>query len=191
MLASAVSDLGLLQQVAAAPPTVLFWGRESPGTSSKEVGDALAGISERLGEQKNHRTEPDVILDFGRAGVVFFEAKLGSSNDSKDNAQHHWDKYVLGTPAFRDAEMAIGTRLYQLARNWRFAYELADDRPFCLANLVVSKQGEALEPFARSLATTDERQFREITWAELVAAGGSTPPWLLEYLQGPGISLSS
>jgi hypothetical protein len=122
--------LGLVPQ-APATPALLLWGVPVPygGASASVIQERFKAVSDSLGERLDSRSEPDVILDFRDAGVVLIEVKLRSCNDRLNARSPKWDRYLDGTDAFVDRAKARGSGLYELARNWRIAFDLANGRP--------------------------------------------------------------
>lgn len=116
-------------------PAVLLWGvpirSSSRGTALRK---RLLWISNALGELPERRTEPDVVLDYAAKGVVFLEVKLSSGND-KSSDLTRMDRYLCHTNAFGSTDLIKRSGLYQLTRNWRFAWDLAEQRRLRLVNL--------------------------------------------------------
>jgi hypothetical protein len=62
---------------------------------------AETGFCNRIGEVPTRRSEPDVIADFGAAGLGVFEVKYGAGNDKQSFSAKH-DKGLVATDAFAD-----------------------------------------------------------------------------------------
>jgi hypothetical protein len=172
---------------------VLLWGVPiTPAERGATVQQALLRISSVLGENPVSRSEPDVILDLGDAGVIVIEVKFGSANDRRTDA--NWGLYLTGMGAFSDPEKAQGSGLYELVRNWRIAHDLADGRPFTVVNLAPSSTlaaTDGMDHFASSLRASPTAQFLPLTWDSFLTAvetvSGGLPPWLGTYLQSRGL----
>jgi hypothetical protein len=149
-------------------------------------------VSKNLGESQNSRSEPDVILDFKSAGLVIIEVKHGSRNEWEKANHKGWQSYLRDTQAFANPEGVRQVGLYELTRNWRIGWDLADGRPFRLVNLGPPRLfampfSAVLRRFENCLNTTDDHKFVLATWCDLVAAITSPPPWLQKYLKGRGV----
>jgi hypothetical protein len=170
----------------SAEPTLLLWGVPVPNTPAGAAVQArLVEVLDALNENHDRRSEPDVILDCGAAGVVFTEIKLRSRNDSKPH-YGGWDKYLNATDAFTDGGQAKGSALYELARNWRIAWDLAGHRPMALINLgppelFIGNCAAPLSTFAGSLSRSPTRLFLTTTWQSLLGRLPDHPEWLQRY----------
>jgi hypothetical protein len=184
--------LGCLAVNAVHEPKVLLWGVplpiDDPDTGS--IRSRLIEISKSLRENPQSRTEPDVILDFRAAGVIFVEVKHRSRNDLMPANYHGWSRYLQSAPAFRDPDGVRQTGLYELARNWRFAWELAENRPFTLVNLGPTKllEGPELDAFANCLSAESNGQFKKIPWFRLREVMAPEPDWLSKFLKLRAVS---
>jgi hypothetical protein len=121
----------------------------------------MISVSDRLGEVCDRRSEPDLVLDYGNHGLIVIEAKLQPKNDMTDSSDK-FDRYVEYTSAFRDASEVKETKLYQLARNWRLTWDLAEGRPLRLVNLAPEKlfrQNRSLDRFENSLVQSEKALF--------------------------------
>ena len=154
------------------PPRLLLWGvpldtGDEPGWRLRQQ---LEQVSDALGEDPRRRTEPDVVIDAGAAGIAIIEVKYMSSNDVKA-PNSRFDRY-LDTSCFSDPDAAKATGLYELIRNWRFGCEIAQGRRFVLVNLVrhrdLLREKRRLSDFPSHLATNDRRQFALIEWERLL-----------------------
>lgn len=156
-------------------PALLLWGVPVPNDDpvGTNIRDRLIEVSDWIGEDPYYRSEPDVILDFGQAGVVFIEVKCSSANEEKAATYVGWDKYLKSTQSFVDARRVRGTGLYELARNWRIGWDLADGRDLTLVNLgpadlFAGQKGANLAEFRECLNGADGQRFETLTWAELL-----------------------
>ena len=190
------SVLGL--QVSEAP-TMLLWGAPVPATlTGQKLQQAVEQVSDALGEHPDSRTEPDVVLDFGEAGLVIVEVKYKSGNDVSDRADK-FARYVNEPGAFPDSASATTSQLYELVRNWRFAADLANGRPFALVNLAPAKtlaKTPGMPEFLRGIAPSSGRTFVPLSWADVLATARQTcsvghtphrtqglPQWFEAYLK--------
>jgi hypothetical protein len=173
-------------------PVLLLWGCPVPRSSSAGslVRGRLVGILRDLSEDPRSHSEPDVIVDFGKEGVVVVEAKCRSSNDRKVATYSGWDRGYLGSPAFTKPEAIRQSGLYELARNWRIAWDLSEpDRPAILINLGPKRlfaNGD-LVGFASSLSGARESRFISATWTALFGEL-VMPDWLRSRLPSRAIS---
>jgi hypothetical protein len=178
-------------------PTMLLWGVPIPrnATPGAELQAKLIRVlGDDLGERPAYYTEPDVILDFDHL-IVFIEAKLTSNNDQKKHDYGGWKKYVSAS-AFRNPDLAIQSKLYQLARNWRIARELADGRSFQVVNLApafpelapASRKEKhcSLAKFRASVDVTRKQRLTLMTWKQ-VCEPIRNNDWLEKYGQKRGL----
>jgi hypothetical protein len=179
-LALVFRALGVVQ-CQTGEPTVLYWGTPSRHSQAgDELRSRLIAICNELGENPLSRSEPDIILDFGDAGVVVIEVKYRSPNDRRP-FDARYTKYVWNTTAFSDAEAVGRSGLCELARNWRIGVDLAAGRPFILMNLVKRVEGaEQMAQFCSGLSTV-KGSFRTILWKKLISVFAQ-PEWLQRYL---------
>ena len=168
-------------------PAMLLWGAPVPASDGRAqlLRQRLLSVSDDLKERAQSRSEPDVVLDFGDEGLILIEVKCNSGNDVKKPDYAGWPLYLERTEAFADWKGARGTGLYELARNWRIAWELAGDRPMWLVNLGPGElfegtKAEALQAFKQCLKTSDKRRFLWRTWRKFLP---DVPQWLSEYLE--------
>ena len=178
-------------------PSVLLWGVPVPAGSASDTRGRIIAALDALGETPASRTEPDVCLDFGDAGVVLIEVKHRAGNDVQ-RAEHacKFDRYVSDTEAFADPRGAVSSGHYELTRNWRLGHDLAGARSFRLVNLGPTalfrgKAGQMLGSFEASLARSEHRAFVRLTWPDFLsntqAATGPLPSWLAGWLSNRGI----
>jgi hypothetical protein len=159
----------MISSPAGAEPAMLLWGAPVPDHDPRAVTlcRSLAEVSAVIGEEESRRTEPDVALDLGDDGVVLVEVKHRSGNEVNDGGR--WDRYLCDA-CFGDPRLARQTGLYELARNWRVAYDLSAGRPFTLVNLGPDRLFAAheLDTFRRSLGATGRGRFLTLSWQRLV-----------------------
>jgi hypothetical protein len=176
---------GVASQQQLPAPTILLWGVPISGRDGAELRGAVVSASNALGEVPASRTEPDVIIDFGAAALVVVEVKYRSGNDEQDDKP--WRRYVADPTAFADQEGVQASGRYELARNWRLGCDLARGRPLTLVNLVARRERGAklarTDAFAASLSVGPRRQFRRLTFAELLSqASPAWPDWFRSYV---------
>ncbi|MGO9577730.1 MAG: hypothetical protein ACLPTQ_25750 [Terriglobales bacterium] len=174
-------------------PVLLVWGVSVPNdcTAGQALRDRVINVLNGLGEEQDYRTEPDVVLDFGSAGIVIIEAKLFSLNESQSESYGGWSKYLIHS-AFRDPECAHATGLYQLVRNWRLGTELAGERPFTLFNLAPEFAGNERTGLARlrlAFRTSPQRRFVLRRWSGLLS-GFVIPDWFSEYARQRSVPIA-
>jgi len=186
-LCRAPANLGLAI-MANDEPTMLLWGSPVPwdDVPGGQIRSKLGSISDKLTEKAAQRSEPDVILDFGVAGVVVIEVKHRSPNDQQNADYANWARYINEPKAFQSGDEARRSGLYELARNWRFAFELADGRPFAVVNLgpewlFTGEHGRRLDAFVKTLRQSKHNRFVTATWQKFLV-GFEILPWLKSYL---------
>jgi hypothetical protein len=193
-LAKTLGQLGMGPGPTVDEPRLLLWGVPVPGDDPQgaAIRDQLIRVLDRIGERPRFRSEPDVILDFDQAGLVFIEVKHESANDTKPETYAGWDTYLRDTPAFLDPRRVRGTGLYELARNWRIGWDLAGGRPFTLINLgpaalFAGKNGALLGQFRSCLATANDRRFETRMWTDLLGTIDNGPDWFWTYVRERGL----
>ncbi len=167
-------------------PALLLWGVPIPfgDPAASHARERVEAMCDSLGEPPISRSEPDVILDFGDAGVAFVEVKLWSRNDSLDKVSPKWDRYLEGSDAFADRDEVKCSGLYELSRNWRIAFDFANGRPATLINLgpeSLSKETR-VRRFRDSLTIRPKCDFLTISWREFLASIPEKPEWLISYI---------
>ena len=176
-------------------PSCYLWAvnLERPESSPDELQKSLIGICDALKEHKRSRSEPDVILLFGRRALVFVEVKyLRGGNMPRRTADEKYGRYVDCTAGFRDPAMATRSKCYELVRNWRIGSELQEclgAEHFVLVNLIPERlrrsrvDTAAVHRFADSL-NQERRSFLQLTWTELLTAIPKPwEPWFAAYVQ--------
>ena len=113
---------------------VLLWGAPIT-TINHDARASFIKASTIVGEKANYRTEPDVIMDYGKYGLIFIECKYLSPNSIKPPMFKGWDKYD-SPQYFKNFANVRQGGLYQLTRMWRMGNEMAENRPFTLINIV-------------------------------------------------------
>ena len=170
-------------------PTVLLWGVPVPGSDRRgiDINKNLVMILDQIGEDSQKFSEPDVILDFGDIGVVLIEVKYRSPNDTLNGKSSKWDKYLYNSSAFADINGVKKTGYYELARNWRIAWELAGDRSMALINLgpesiFKNNDGKIIE-FSQRLKQNNRHKFIDMTWTRFFEGVSDHPQWFDRYLK--------
>jgi hypothetical protein len=175
-------------------PELLLWGVPvPPNVAGVDLRTRLIAVLTKI--EGTPRSEPDVVLDFGEAGLVIIEVKLYSPNDELKPAKAaQFDKYLANTSAFAQEPGVKGTGMYELARNWRIGWDLAGVRPFRLVNLgpeQLFKESKQLDSFEKALAISEARSFQRLTWTLLlqsvVSDLGRLPDWLMQWLAERGL----
>jgi len=179
-----------------SPPALILWGVPVPSTDSraKDVAEKLESVLDLLGEKKQGRSEPDVLLDFGDMGLVIIEVKYTSGNDCIAPSSPKFDRYLDKKRAFKDIAKIRNSGLYELTRNWRIGWELAGKRPFTLINLgqpKLIKHGKPmthLQNFKRGINLQKNRDFVGKLWFDFLSSPFiSRPKWFEEYLVMRGL----
>jgi hypothetical protein len=185
-------DLGIdWAMEAPTEPTMLMWGATVPpacGDAEAWIGH-LKDVVDEISESRRHRFEPDVILDFAPLGLVIFECRLGSAEKS-DPHHRNWKKCLSKSAAFADPEETQRSGLYDLARNWRVTWQLAErlNRPriavVSLRPFIRYRPADvvSLERFERSLRRDSTYTFRCAAWSELLRQTDEKPEWFTRFL---------
>ena len=175
---------------AIVEPTLLLWGVPVPNDDpvGKNTRCQLENLLDAIGEDPKRRSEPDVILDFGVSGLVLIEVKVNSLNETKKEDYAGWVKYLASTEAFLDPEKAKRSGFYELARNWRIAWGMANDRPMALINLgpmnlFYDDRKASMQHYCESLRQDPKRRFVKVTWQEFLDAIPKKPEWFSQYIQ--------
>jgi hypothetical protein len=192
-LRATLHSAGIIQSSRGDEPALLLWGAPVPDDDARAVALSmkLEDVSIVITEDSRRRTEPDVVLDFGAEGIVLVEVKHRSGNHV--SARGHWDRY-LNAACFNDLRRAEQCGLYELVRNWRFAHDIAADRPFALVNLGPERlfRSPALDAFGQSLAAAGRGRFVKLAWNRLVSAPCvRNDEMLCRFLEERGVLASS
>jgi hypothetical protein len=172
-----LARLGLLP--TSREPLLILWGSQvgQPSSLRSAIPPALGEISRDLAEEASRRTQPDVVLDYGRDGIAIIEVKHRSGNEEKDGSHAGWDRYVgtAADDAFHDPVSTRELGLYELTRNWRLGCELRQrfERPVVVANLgpaslFQGRAGRLLEAFEAGLRQDAMQRFRRLPWPDLL-----------------------
>ncbi len=176
-------NLGL---VPGTKPKVLLWGAPlGNDLTARPLSQGLQKVSTRLGERPSFRSEPDIILDFGDAGLAVIEVKVNSGNISKTK-RRKFGRYVR-SEAFADPKGTIDGGGYQLARNWRIGWKLAAGRPFRLVNLSKTRECQR-QKFEDCLAQTPSARFQHLRWQDFFRIAKNPnqwPEWMIAWLDHP------
>jgi len=171
-------------------PTVLLWGVPVLGADRRgiDIKKNLITILKQIGEDPQKFSEPDVILDFGEIGVVVIEVKYRSPNDTLDEKSPKWEKYLHNSSAFADNIGVKKSGYYELARNWRIAWELASGWSMALINLGPDTLFEGdgykrIREFGKFLRQNKTHNFVDVTWTRFLEGVSDKPKWLYQYLK--------
>jgi hypothetical protein len=171
-------------------PTILLWGVPVPGADRLGINikKNLLMILDQIGEDPKKYSEPDVILDLGDIGVVIIEVKYRSPNDSLNEKSPKWEKYLHNSSAFADIIGVKKTGYYELARNWRIAWDLAGGRSMALINLgpddlFKGNEDNKMQEFSRYLNQDEKHKFVNVTWAHFLVVVSENPIWFDRYLK--------
>ncbi len=188
------SAVGLLPaQRASAEPALLLWGVPVPESDSngRKIADRLTDIARQVKDDPQSRSEPDVVLDFGDPGSVVIEVKHRSPNEIKPANYDGWGDYLGETEAFADPAVVAASGLYELARNWRIAWDLAGNRDFSLVNLgppsLFDTAAPQLEGFIKVLPAHCRNRFVKLRWDDLIRSVPKMPGWLGAFLDARGV----
>lgn len=171
-------------------PTMLLWG--VPVTAADQRGvnirNRLITVLNKLREDPEKYSEPDVILDFGDIGVVAIEVKYRSPNDKLNEKSPKWAKYMVNSRAFSDIVAVQKTGYYELTRNWRIAWDLADGRSMALINLgpdaiFQGDGGQKIQKFSKCLCQDKTHKFIGRTWTRFFEGIYDHPKWFNNYLK--------
>ena len=188
LLLKTLQRLGLTaDEPNVGKPSLLLWGVPIDDCSGgEELRQQLEMLCTSLGENPQSLSEPDVIIDLGRSGLVFIEVKHRSGNDRQKPDYVGWDKYCSPDVAW-DTGAIRNSGCYELARNWRLLNGLAPDRPATLINLgppslFNGKEGERLDRFAQGLNAMKLSEFRKLPWTEFLSdALLEAPDWFIDF----------
>jgi hypothetical protein len=181
-------------RVARTEPTMLLWGcpvSAEDATAASVAKSLLTVVGKVLKESPGSYSEPDVVLDFGEAGVVIVEAKYNSGNAKKPFSYAGWSRYLSGK-SFRDPKAVQRSGLYELARNWRILDELAGERLGSLVNLgsnTDNLESGSLATFRSGLSATTSPEFQVMTWNGLLGETSSLHEWLRAWLASRQLAL--
>ena len=175
-------------------PIILLWGVPVPITDRRgiEIQKSLTKILNQIGEDPQKYSEPDVILDFGDIGVVVIEVKYRSRNDRLNEKSPKWEKYFHDSFAFVDIDDLKKSGYYELARNWRIAWELAGNRAMALINLgpdslFKGDDAKRISEFSKCLRQNDKCKFVDVTWSHFLEGTSDHPQWFDRYLKERGL----
>jgi hypothetical protein len=171
-------------------PTVLLWGVPLLGTELRgiDIGKNLITILDQIGENPQKYSEPDVILDFEDIGVVVIEVKYRSPNDKLNENSPKWEKYFHKSGAFADIIGVKKTGYYELARNWRIAWDLSGGRSMALINLgpdslFKADGGKKIREFGKCLRQNKAQKFVDVAWTCFLDGVSDNPKWFDRYLK--------
>lgn len=196
-LRATFSSLGVeIAANAKSEPILFLWGvpvfTADPAVQVKR--ERLLQVIDSIENCPRSRTEPDVVLDFGDAGVIVIEVKFKSSNNCKPESYAGWAKYVDGHVAFTSSTDARRSKMYELVRNWRVGWDYADDRPFALINLgpesLFNKKEKTSGILTKSLNQDARHSFTNMAWPKFIKTISDKPIWFRRYDSDRGLSSS-
>jgi hypothetical protein len=161
----------LLGQEGLLPwPSALLWGGEALGEQSEYAREELTA--------KVTGWAPDVLLEHWPEGLVMVTARsYRPAPFVEDRAR--WSAILDGNDAFGDRDGARKSGRIDLAQAWRIGHELAGTRRFVLVELLRMPERAAqrvtTDLFRASLRESSDRQFRQLSWRDLLAV--LQPPW--------------
>jgi len=176
-------------------PAIFLWGVPMLGDDRRgiDIKKNLITILNQIGEDPRKYSEPDVIIDFERIGVVVIEVKYRSPNDRLNEKSLKWEKYLYNSSAFSDIASVKKTGYYELGRNWRIAWDLAGDRSMALINIgphAIFKKDDGLkiQQFSKCLNQNSPHKFIEMTWTRFFEGMSDHPQWFGRYLLERGLT---
>ena len=94
--------------------------------------------------------------------------------------------------AFADIIGVKKTGYYELARNWRIAWDLASGRSMALINLgpdslFKGDDGKKIRQFSKCLRQNNTHKFIDVTWTRLFEGTSGHPQWFDRYLKERGL----
>jgi hypothetical protein len=170
--------------------SMLLWGCPVPpgAKTGEELKADLIAVSNEVNENRSSRTEPDVVIDAGDAGVIFIEVKLHSGNEVRSN-ELVFNRY-LDQGAFSDGSSVTKSGYYELVRNWRLGTAMARNRPFHLVNLGPGiifddpRQQDRWQVFMAGIGAQNGRHFHRARWDNVLSTlSDPTLAWIREFVQ--------
>ena len=171
-----VSDLLSLIGIPTGKEQIVYlWGVCISGHKNDNIRNEFISTSDKIGEYKTSRSEPDVIIFSPNHSLAIIEVKYKSNNDVTTKLDKQ-DKYLNhNTELFEDIHCAKLSGHYELLRNWVFGCSLAKSTPFYLVNLGLpklfeKKSGSALDKFIETLSIKKgQREFIKYKWSDLLS----------------------
>ena len=166
-------------------PDLHLWGVPQPcdGSHGEALPKSIEAILLDFREDPRKFSEPDVLLDFGAAGVVLIEVKYMTGNDVQVDTKK-FDKYLGRSDGFADRTSILASGLYELTRNWAIGDRLAGNRTLTLVNLVarpIPSEMPRISAFIRGIKTNERRRFQQLLWGDLLSTVARTG-WFGDYL---------
>lgn len=196
-LRATFSSLGVeIAANAKSEPILFLWGvpvfTVDPAAQVKR--ERLLQVIDSIENCPRSRTEPDVVLDFGDAGVIVIEVKFKGKNNCEPEGHAGWSKYVDGHDAFTSATDARRSKMYELVRNWRVGWDYADGRAFALINLgpesLFNNKEKTSGTLTKSLNQDARHSFTNMTWPKFIKTISDKPIWFRRYDSDRGLSSS-
>ena len=178
-----------LSMSAELRPVMLLWGCPiPPGTKKGRAFQAeLIAASDAVGERLSSRTEPDVVIDAGDAGIVFIEMKLHSGNDVRTDDKR-FERYLKKGTFFNPAA-AAESGYYELVRNWSLGTAMAIDRPFHFVNLGPDrifdepKYQSRWQSFRAGIGNVHGLNFCQVRWSLISdTLSASSANWISDFV---------
>jgi hypothetical protein len=198
-LVEALIKVGLAPPDAAAvSPSLPLWGVpvDDYGHGSS-IRESLLDRCRELHERRSSYSEPDVIVDLGRFGLIFIEAKCRSGNDVKPLNYRGWRKYINASRVDWQREDVIESGLYELARNWCLMSGIAAEGPKTLVNLgsdeIFARQDlERLKRFALAIRSDSTSNFKQTSWTQFLdPVIDQSPKWFSDFCRSRNLVSSS
>ncbi|MCG2661856.1 MAG: hypothetical protein L6437_16625 [Kiritimatiellae bacterium] len=174
-------------------PSLLIWGVPVPAGNAYaiEIAARLNAISDALKENPSYRSEPDVIVDLGASGIVVIEVKYRSPNEFVRRGGWDW-RYYLHSSAFDNSKNIEESGMYELARNWRIAWELGKATRSTLINLGPTRlfegdEGQKLDRFVSGLRQDMSHSFIKLTWWDFFSHIPQEPRWFADFIDSRGL----
>lgn len=147
---------------------ILLWGVPQINKNDNSEREKLESICKSLKELQRSYSEPDIII-ITKTEVRFLEVKLKSPN-AKSSDIRKFNKYI-GNDFYKNKEMLINSKHYELARNWTIGNMFTESKDFKLINQGPSKlfyndDKELLQKFENSLNDSD--RFEKLSWEKII-----------------------
>ncbi len=184
------------QDVAQDVTTMLLWGAPTGDVdNARDLAKRLKGVCLDVDRDPVRLTEPDVVIDLGKGGLIFIEVKLRSGNDFKDPNYEGWDSYLTKSSLPWDVAAVRASKCYELARNWRLLNALAQGRTATLVNLAPkalftrTSDSKQVRIFRDGLNGAPNARFVSVSWADFVRISlKKAPTWYSTFCEERGIS---
>jgi hypothetical protein len=191
VLIDAIKQVGVIgKKEKCENYSLLLWGVPVPNNDLNgcKIQDHLITVLNKIGEKPRYRSEPDVLIDLGESGIIFIEVKHLSPNEKKPSDYSGWITYIENTSAFTDTVKLCDVGLYELTRNWRIAWDLAEERSMKVINLGPTSlfSGQNLVEimaFKECLNIDELHEFIILDWQDFFTNLEIKEDWLRQYLE--------